>query len=100
MTAILKNGLFLSLLDKGDSGKQRKVSSAIFPACGKAVAAHCGRGGVHAKTAWSIPAPKAREIELSRLRAQNGRFFVIASSDGNGRTKCHIENPGTFVEAA
>lgn len=100
MTAILKTALCLSLLDKRDSGKRREVSSAIFPTCGKAVAAHCGCGGIHAKTAWPIPTPEARKIELSRLRAQNGRVFVIASSDGNGGAKRHLENSGVFVEAA
>jgi hypothetical protein len=88
------------LLGKGNNGKWGGLSSAIFPTCGKAVPAHCWHGGVHAKTAWPIPAPKAREIELSRLRAQNGYFFVIASSNGNGRAKRHIENSGIFVETS
>jgi len=88
------------LLTRENNGKWGGLSSLIFPTCGKAVGAHCKRGGIHAKTAWPIPAPETRRIELSRLRAQNGHFFVIASSNGNGRAKRHIENPGVFVETS
>ena len=66
-----------------------------FPICGKANPAHCGHGGIHAKAACSIPAEKTRENELPSLCPQNGGLPVIASSDGNGGTKRHLENIGT-----
>ena len=59
-------------------------SQAIFPICGKCVAAHCGHGSVLAKTTWPVPAKAAWAAELDRLRPQAGHFLLVVATDGNG----------------
>ncbi len=76
------------------------MSREIFPTCGKDATANSRHGGVHAKKTCPVPAPEAREFELSCLRPQIGNLVVIASPDGNGRAECDLENAGISPETA
>ena len=77
-----------------------RVNFVSFPICGKRAPAHCRSGSTLAKAAWTIPTQKAREVELSCFRPQNGHFILLAPSDGAGPAECHVENPGTSHETA